>query len=106
MTLPRPHTLRLNTGRVAAYSVAIARTMGLSERVIAEIEIGAILHDVGKIGIADAILLKPTPLDQGKARGGESEDHGQEGRERQGQIAEAVRHLPHQSNTPRRRRKR
>ncbi len=55
---------RGHTGRVAAYSVAIARTLGLSPGMIAEVEIGAILHDVGKIGISDAILRKPTPLDR------------------------------------------
>lgn len=55
---------RGHTGRVAANSVAIAKALGLSEEMIAEIEIGAILHDVGKIGITDAILRKPTPLDR------------------------------------------
>ncbi|MFH1215177.1 MAG: HD domain-containing phosphohydrolase [Pseudomonadota bacterium] len=55
---------RGHTGRVAAYSVAIARRLGLSEEKIAEVEIGAILHDIGKIGISDCILHKPTPLDQ------------------------------------------
>ncbi|MBA3013343.1 MAG: DUF3365 domain-containing protein [Proteobacteria bacterium] len=53
---------RGHTGRVATYSIAIARAMGLSDARISEVEIGAILHDVGKIGISDAILRKPTPL--------------------------------------------
>lgn len=58
---------RGHTGRVATYSMAIARAMGLSEGMIAEVEIGAILHDVGKIGISDAILRKPTPLNPEEA---------------------------------------
>jgi len=37
--------------------------MGLSDEDLYIIEIGALLHDVGKIGVTDAILLKPGPLD-------------------------------------------
>lgn len=51
-----------HTGRVAGYAVATGREMGLSDEQLDEIEIGAILHDVGKIGIADAILKKNSPL--------------------------------------------
>jgi len=52
-----------HTGRVAAYSTAIANKMGLSEEMVAEVRLGAILHDIGKIGISDDILRKPTPLE-------------------------------------------
>lgn len=52
-----------HTARVAHYSVAIAKELGLSEAEVAEVEIGAILHDIGKIGISDSILNKLTPLD-------------------------------------------
>ena len=37
--------------------------MGLDGKALAEVEAGALLHDVGKIGIPDAILHKPGPLD-------------------------------------------
>ena len=37
--------------------------MGLEGRALAEVEAGALLHDVGKIGIPDAILHKPGKLD-------------------------------------------
>jgi HD-GYP domain-containing protein (c-di-GMP phosphodiesterase class II) len=37
--------------------------MGLSDEDLYIIEIGALLHDVGKIGVTDAILRKPGPLD-------------------------------------------
>ena len=52
-----------HTARVAHYSTAIARELGLPDERIAEIEIGAILHDIGKIGIADELLGKPVPLE-------------------------------------------
>ncbi len=48
---------------VADHSVAVARRMGLSEEEVAEVEQAALLHDIGKIGIGDAILHKPGPLD-------------------------------------------
>ncbi len=43
-------------------AVAVARRMGLSEEEAAEVQQVALLHDVGKIGIGDAILRKPGPL--------------------------------------------
>lgn len=49
--------------RVAGYASAIAEEIRLSEPVQALLRLGCLLHDVGKIGIADAILDKPGPLD-------------------------------------------
>jgi len=48
--------------RVVALSVCIARRLGLSEQEMMHLVIGAYLHDVGKIGVPDAILLKPGKL--------------------------------------------
>lgn len=48
--------------RVQETTVAIAREMGLSEDEIGPLRWGALLHDSGKIGVADAILRKPGPL--------------------------------------------
>lgn len=48
--------------RMSRYSAAIARQMGLGERVSEYILYAAPMHDVGKIGIPDHILLKPGPL--------------------------------------------
>jgi len=48
--------------RVAAFSVRLARQMGLSADDRAAIELSALLHDVGKIGVPDAILNKPGTL--------------------------------------------
>jgi len=56
-----PYT-RGHIDRVSVYTVAIARRMGLSEQLQEQVEMGAILHDIGKIGIADAILNKNGPF--------------------------------------------
>jgi response regulator RpfG family c-di-GMP phosphodiesterase len=48
--------------RVRGYSLAIARAHGVPESQMPDIEHGVMLHDIGKIGIPDAILLKPGPL--------------------------------------------
>ena len=48
---------------VRELSVAVGRALGLSGKSLAEVEAGALLHDVGKIGIPDSILHKPGPLD-------------------------------------------
>ena len=50
--------------RVADYSVAIAKHMGLSRVLIERVRWSALLHDLGKIGIPDAVLLKTGPFDQ------------------------------------------
>ncbi|MFH1639956.1 MAG: HD domain-containing phosphohydrolase [Chloroflexota bacterium] len=50
--------------RISQYSVAIARKMGLSDREVENILYAAPMHDVGKIGIPDRILLKPDELEQ------------------------------------------
>ena len=48
--------------RVSQTSVIIARQMRLPESEVAVIRLGALLHDIGKIGLADEILQKPDPL--------------------------------------------
>jgi HD-GYP domain-containing protein (c-di-GMP phosphodiesterase class II) len=48
--------------RVAAFAVSLAREMGLQSDQLAIIELSALLHDVGKIGVPDAILNKPDKL--------------------------------------------
>jgi hypothetical protein len=49
---------------VVGHSVAVARRMGLPEEGVAEVEQAALLHDIGKIGIGEAILNKPGPLNE------------------------------------------
>jgi putative nucleotidyltransferase with HDIG domain len=48
--------------RVGAYTVAVAQRMGVRDPELTDVYRGALLHDVGKIGIPDAILLKPGKL--------------------------------------------
>ena len=49
--------------RIGYYSTAIAKVMGLPPKDIELILYAAPMHDIGKIGIPDRILLKPGPLD-------------------------------------------
>ena len=49
--------------RMSQYSVAIARKMGLEDREVENMLYAAPMHDVGKIGIPDHILLKTGSLD-------------------------------------------
>ena len=48
--------------RLVEFAVATARKLGQSEEDLRLLRLGAILHDIGKIGIPDAILYKPGPL--------------------------------------------
>ncbi len=48
--------------RVSAISVAIGHQMSLDEPSIDILRLGALLHDIGKIGISDQVLMKPGPL--------------------------------------------
>ena len=49
--------------RVTAYTIALARSMGVDPVDMKIIKHGAFLHDIGKMAIPDAILLKPGRLD-------------------------------------------
>jgi len=51
-----------HTRRVAELSMQLARLMGVREKDILQIYRGALLHDIGKMGIPDSIMLKPGPL--------------------------------------------
>ncbi|MCK9372118.1 MAG: HD domain-containing protein [Sulfuricurvum sp.] len=48
--------------RVAHLAAQIATTLGLSEQEIGDLYFGGLVHDLGKIGIPDAVLLKPERL--------------------------------------------
>ena len=48
--------------RVSEFTVAVARRMGIQEPDLTQMRWGALLHDVGKIGVPDAILRKPGKL--------------------------------------------
>lgn len=53
-----PYTLG-HSLRVGQLGRAIGAELGLPESILSEVEVGGYLHDIGKIGIRDAILLKP-----------------------------------------------
>jgi len=50
--------------RVTAFTIAIARHMGLPDDEVRVIARGAFLHDIGKMAIPDAVLRKPGPLNE------------------------------------------
>lgn len=50
--------------RVARSARALGEAAGLSEPALDSIYFGGIVHDIGKIGVPDAVLLKPGPLDE------------------------------------------
>jgi HD-GYP domain-containing protein (c-di-GMP phosphodiesterase class II) len=50
-------------GRTTVYATALGREARLSEEDMEVLEFGAFLHDIGKIGVKDAVLLKPGALD-------------------------------------------
>lgn len=56
-----PYT-RGHSDRVSLYSVLIGKYLGLSEKDLKTLEIGGLFHDIGKIGVPDAILRKETKL--------------------------------------------
>ncbi|NLB34929.1 MAG: GAF domain-containing protein, partial [Elusimicrobia bacterium] len=58
-----PYTLG-HTERVAKFAVMIARRMDLPPKLVRNIEYAALIHDIGKIGIEDSILTKPSKLSE------------------------------------------
>ena len=56
----------LNTGvhstRLAEWAIRVARALNIPEEHMYQVEVAALLHDIGKIGVPDAILKKPGPL--------------------------------------------
>ncbi|MHC5012090.1 MAG: HD domain-containing phosphohydrolase [Planctomycetota bacterium] len=48
--------------RVRDYCTILARAVGIPETEIRDVQLGAILHDIGKYKVPDAILMKPGPL--------------------------------------------
>jgi len=56
----------LNTGvhstRLAEWAMRVAQELGISGATLLDIEVAALLHDIGKVGIPDSILRKPAKL--------------------------------------------
>jgi HD-GYP domain-containing protein (c-di-GMP phosphodiesterase class II) len=73
--------------RVREYSMSIGRGLGLSAKELERLDLAAILHDIGKIGVRDSILLKAGRLDPDELEA--MNRHSQYGAE----ILQYVRHL-------------
>ena len=58
----RDHETRGHCARVVAFSMRLGHEMGLDAESMRALEFGALLHDIGKIGVPDAILRKPAEL--------------------------------------------
>src|SRR5580704_2604568 len=57
----------LNTGvhstRLAEWGMRVGQELGLDEGELQNLEVAALLHDIGKVGVPDSILKKPGKLD-------------------------------------------
>jgi PAS domain S-box-containing protein len=51
-----------HTQRVTEITIKLAQAFGLSQAELTQVRWGTLLHDIGKMGVPDAILLKPGPL--------------------------------------------
>ena len=58
-----PYT-RGHSERVSLLAQAVARRLGWTSSRLGAVKIGALLHDVGKLNLDDAVLRKPGPLDE------------------------------------------
>ena len=54
---------------VARYAELTARELGLPEEVVQDMRLAGLLHDVGKSGVADAIVSKPAALNDARVDG-------------------------------------
>jgi putative two-component system response regulator len=55
--LTRGHSIRL-----VEYTTLLGERVGLDEEELAALRVGSLIHDIGKVAVPDAILLKPGPL--------------------------------------------
>ena len=60
----KDHYTRGHSARVSVYAVEIVRQLGVDGDTTAELRLGGELHDIGKIGVREAALLKPGPLSE------------------------------------------
>ncbi len=54
----------VHSTRLAEWAIRVAQEMGIEESGLHDIEVAALLHDIGKIGVPDSILNKPGRLDE------------------------------------------
>lgn len=54
--------------RVSRYSALIARELGMPDEFVRQVELGGRVHDIGKIGVREQVLHKPSPLTEEEYR--------------------------------------
>ena len=64
----RDPTTQGHCERLASYATSLGRSLGLDETDLGALERGGFLHDIGKIAVPDAVLLKDGKLDQQESR--------------------------------------
>jgi HD-GYP domain-containing protein (c-di-GMP phosphodiesterase class II) len=62
----REHEVGSHSLRVTEFSLVIGNAHGMRGRELVDLYCGSLLHDIGKIGVPDAVLLKAGPLDPGE----------------------------------------
>lgn len=62
----REHEVGDHSIRVTEFSLVIGKAFGVAGRDLVDLYCGSLLHDIGKIGVPDAVLLKAGPLDPGE----------------------------------------
>jgi HD-GYP domain-containing protein (c-di-GMP phosphodiesterase class II) len=60
----RDHYTHGHSNRVANIALAISKVLNLPDELVGKIRLASMLHDIGKIGVPDRVLLKPGPLTQ------------------------------------------
>jgi response regulator RpfG family c-di-GMP phosphodiesterase len=60
----RDHETHGHSQRVVSFSLRLGYELGLDKEQLMSLEFGSLLHDIGKIGVPDAILRKPGALDE------------------------------------------
>lgn len=58
----RDHYTKNHSANVSKYSIKLAKALGLPAERVEQIRIGGLVHDMGKVGTPDAVLLKAAPL--------------------------------------------
>jgi len=84
----REHETGLHSRRVACHTLVLARRVNPDPAWLRQVYWGSLLHDIGKIGIPDAILLKQGGLDEDEWR--EMRSHPEKGRRILSQVPELV----------------
>jgi len=58
----RDHETHGHSERVVTFSLRLGYELGLDKEALRDLELGALMHDIGKIGVPDAVLRKPAKL--------------------------------------------